>query len=388
MARQPRRLSTERYLMQHPHLTSHHRHPQQGVAASEQVTATPGHSADVRVSRGGPVLAAAVLSAGLLLTGCASAGDSQASDSTSPTDASTESASATVSPTDSASASPSGSGSGSSGSASTSPSAGAIDLEQELPSTNLESRDVYEAYDGPPRKFTDVYHQACLEALFDGQEVPEMEPEPGQGGDLTLEAILAGAEVTEGWKQCPPQAMSHFSVPASFAVEVEANERGVNTLRIFDGNGQRIGGLSDAGSGSDSGQTELVEVLEIEKVTSSPSHDGETAYLRSMVVEGASGPQLLVDQVSAPRGRIRRPSRCGIWRLAAPPCAHRSGQPFHWSRWTMPNRRPTRACTRCCVRWSAPSARRCSSPPPHGHDQEAGLLYTVGSTPAMTRFSP
>lgn len=301
--------------MQHPHLTSHHRHPQQGVAASEQVTATPGHSADVRVSRGGPVLAAAVLSAGLLLTGCASAGDSQASDSTSPTDASTESASATVSPTDSASASPSGSGSGSSGSASTSPSAGAIDLEQELPSTNLESRDVYEAYDGPPRKFTDVYHQACLEALFDGQEVPEMEPEPGQGGDLTLEAILAGAEVTEGWKQCPPQAMSHFSVPASFAVEVEANERGVNTLRIFDGNGQRIGGLSDAGSGSDPGQTELVEVLEIEKVTSSPSHDGETAYLRSMVVEGASGPQLLVDQVSAPQGKD--PETLEVWDLAS-----------------------------------------------------------------------
>lgn len=282
---------------------------------------TSDQSGPARTPRGRRLATAALLCAGALtLTGCfdeqdpdpgqsgtpsasASTPAGTPSGSTSPSGPSEESPSDAASPTTSGPASPT-----SSGSASETPAAGTIDLDQELPAEDLE----FGRYDGPPRTVADVHHVSCLEALMDGQDVPETEP--GEGEELSLLSQLGSISVSEGWKLCPPQGVAYLGVPASFSVEAEPGEYGLSTLRILDADGQRIGGLSDVGSGSDAGDTELVEVLEVEELESSPSHGDETAYLRSLVVEAPSGLQLLVDQVSAPAGED--PESLGVWDMA------------------------------------------------------------------------
>lgn len=235
---------------------------------------------------GRTVAAAAALSASALaLTGCVDAGDPAPAESASPTDTASPTASATETP-----------------------EAGAIDLDQELPSEDLE----FGHYDGPPRRIADVNHLSCVEALAGEADVPEMEPGPDE--ELSLFSQLGAISVSEGWKLCPPEGVASFGVPASFSVEAEPGERSLSTLRIFDADGQRIGGLMDVGSGSDAGETELIKVIEIEEVQSSPSHGDETAYLRSLVVEGTSGPQLLVDQVSSAAGED--PESLDVWDMA------------------------------------------------------------------------
>lgn len=263
---------------------------------------------------GRTVAAAAALSASALaLTGCVDAGDPAPTESASPTDTASPTASAisseSASPSESVSETPTSSASGSATESPTeTPEAGAIDLDQELPSEDLE----FGHYDGPPRRIADVNHLSCVEALAGEADVPEMEPGPDE--ELSLYSQLGDISVTEGWKLCPPQGVASFGVPASFSVEAEPGERSLSTLRIFDADGQRIGGLMDVGSGSDAGETELIKVIEIEEVQPSPSHGDETAYLRSLVVEGTSGPQLLVDQVSSTAGED--PESLDVWDMA------------------------------------------------------------------------
>lgn len=258
--------------------------------------------------------AAALSASALALTGCVDAGDTAApTESASPTDTASPTASATpsesTSPSESVSETPTSSASGSATEPPTEiPEAGAIDLDQELPSEDLELG----PYDGPPRRIADVNHLSCVEALVGEADVPEMEPGPDE--ELSLFSQLGAISVSEGWKLCPPQGVASFGVPASFSVEAEPGERSLSTLRIFDADGQRIGGLMDVGSGSDAGETELIKVIEIEEVQSSPSHGGQTAYLRSLVVEGTSGPQLLVDQVSSAAGED--PESLDVWDMA------------------------------------------------------------------------
>lgn len=264
--------------------------------------------------RGRALAAAATLSvSALTLTGCFDTGDPAPSETASPTNTVSPTPSATPSesssPSESASQTPTSSPSGSATESSTeTPQAGAIDLDQELPSEDLE----FGHYDGPPRRLADVHHLPCLEAIAGEGELPEMEP--GQEEELSLFSQLSTVSVTEGWRVCTAQGVAYLGVPASFSVEAEPGGNGLSTLRFADADGQRIGGLSDVGSGSDSGQTELVRLLEIETLETSPSHGGETAYLRSLVVETPSGPQLLVDQVSSSAGQD--PESLDVWDMA------------------------------------------------------------------------
>lgn len=166
-----------------------------------------------------------------------------------------------------------------------------IDLEQELPTGDLDPQS-RQTYEGEPRRLDDVHHQDCLDAFADGQQVPEREGEPDQG--LSPWTAAETTVVPEGWKLCSPGALSSFAVPADFTPEVELGKGDRVYIRVLDGNGRLIGGLKDVGAGSPSRETGLLRVVDIQRLPSITAHGGETAYLRTLVVQARSGPQLLV----------------------------------------------------------------------------------------------
>lgn len=186
-----------------------------------------------------------------------------------------------------------------------------IDLEQELPTGDLDPHS-RQTYEGEPRRLDDVHHQDCLDAFADGQQVPEREGEPDQG--VSPWTAAETTVVPEGWKLCSPGALSSFAVPAHFTPEVEMGKGDRVYIRVLDGNGRLIGGLKDVGAGSPSRETGLLRVVDIQRLPSITAHGGETAYLRTLVVQARSGPQLLVDMVSAPFGED--PASLDVWDLA------------------------------------------------------------------------
>jgi hypothetical protein len=159
-----------------------------------------------------------------------------------------------------------------------------------------------------------VFHLACLEALtLDGESLPETE-EWTNPEDKRAWFMYQDTAFTDGWKVCPTQVYGDLKIPAAFGVEAEAGASGVGRVTISDGSGQRIGGVQRDVSG---GAPESVEVVEVVEVTELPPHSassGETIYLRSLVVETATGTQLMVDLVSAPAGAD--PEGLQVWDLA------------------------------------------------------------------------
>ncbi|WP_277245571.1 hypothetical protein [Micrococcus terreus] len=194
-----------------------------------------------------------------------------------------------------------------------------IDLEQELPAGDLDPQS-RQTYEGEPRRLDDVHHQDCLDAFADGQQVPEREGEPDQG--VSPWTAAETTVVPEGWKLCSPGALSSFAVPAHFTPEVELGKGDRVYIRVLDGNGRLIGGLKDVGAGSTSRETGLLRVVDIQRLPSITAHGGETAYLRTLVVQARSGPQLLVDMVSAPFGED--PASLDVWDLAISEEGHRA----------------------------------------------------------------
>lgn len=194
-----------------------------------------------------------------------------------------------------------------------------IDLEQELPAGDLDPQS-RQTYEGEPRLLDDVHHQDCLDAFADGQQIPEREGEPDQG--VSPWTAAETTVVPEGWKLCSPGALSSFAVPADFTPEVELGKGDRVYIRVLDGNGRLIGGLKDVGAGSPSRETGLLRVVDIQRLPSITAHGGETAYLRTLVVQARSGPQLLVDMVSAPFGED--PASLDVWDLAISEEGHRA----------------------------------------------------------------
>ena len=194
-----------------------------------------------------------------------------------------------------------------------------IDLEQELPAGDLDPQS-RQTYEGEPRLLDDVHHQDCLDAFADGQQIPEREGEPDQG--VSPWTAAETTVVPEGWKLCSPGALSSFAVPAHFTPEVEMGKGDRVYIRVLDGNGRLIGGLKDVGAGSPSRETGLLRVVDIQRLPSITAHGGETAYLRTLVVQARSGPQLLVDMVSAPFGED--PASLDVWDLAISEEGHRA----------------------------------------------------------------
>ena len=117
--------------------------------------------------------------------------------------------------------------------------------------------------------------------------------------------------ISEGWKYCKPGVFDVFAVPSSFVVTAEPAEPGYPTIRIQDAEGQRLGGLQQVPAGHGAGSTELVEVLEIEKLPESPAYQGQDLYQRTLVVEGGSGLQLMIDLVTAGEGED--PESLEVW---------------------------------------------------------------------------
>lgn len=195
----------------------------------------------------------------------------------------------------------------------------AMDLDQELPETDLDLQS-QQSYTGPPRTIADVHHLPCLEALAGDLEIPEQEGEPDQ--DLTPWSVAETAPVPDGWKLCKPGTFSSFLVPEMFTVEQDEESGDRTYLKIWDADEKFLGGLKEVGAGSPARQVDLLRVVDIQRAPSSPAHGGETAYLRTLVVQTRSGPQLLVDLVSAPFGED--PESLDVWDLAVSDRGHRA----------------------------------------------------------------
>ncbi|GHD10870.1 hypothetical protein GCM10008096_24850 [Zhihengliuella salsuginis] len=181
----------------------------------------------------------------------------------------------------------------------------------DLPSADLESS----AYEGGPRAVGEVFHAACVRAV-DGDDLPET---TDAAEERTAVAIQSTRQLTEGWKACPTQVYESFAVPASFTVENRGQGVGdgaVDRLDIRDGSGEPVGGFVAVNQSPTPESAELVETLEITELEASPVSE-EVRYVRTLLVEAGSGPQLLIDQVSAPAGTD--PASLEVWDLAAGP---------------------------------------------------------------------
>lgn len=242
------------------------------------------------------------LALGLVLTGCGtSPGDDASGDGTgsvSPSVPGNESASASSSAGVSEPASE-GAGTG-------------VWEQQDLPEVPLTTR----TYEGEPRPTGQVYQLDCLEALAGGEEVSATEGTgQDENGDLDPRpwSLQVATARTEGWVYCPTEMMGGLSVPASFGVEATGDGEAIESLQFTAPDGERIGGFRPEVPGGAPSQAAITEVLD---VTEQPDYAGagdETAYLRSLVVEAASGTQLLVDLVSVPEGAD--PASVDAWDL-------------------------------------------------------------------------
>lgn len=179
-----------------------------------------------------------------------------------------------------------------------------------LPAARLERT----AHEGEPRRLQDIFHMACLHVL-DGEDLPEREGGELMEGQKPVWRVQSTESLTEGWKTCPTQMYEQIAVPAAFRVEAEPGEWGVDRLRIYDATGELIGGFANDVTASVSEDTELVEVYQISELEEHPAADGEARYLRTLLVDAGSGPQVLIDQVSAPPGVD--PASLEVWDLAA-----------------------------------------------------------------------
>jgi hypothetical protein len=180
-----------------------------------------------------------------------------------------------------------------------------------LPSADLK----FGPYTGTPRRLQDIFHLECIHAL-DGEDLPEREDAKPAPGQKPVWSVHHQQKLTQGWKVCPTRMYEQIAIPAAFNVQAQAGDGShISRLRITDGAGQVVGGFQDNVTGSAPARTELVEVLEIAELPTVPSTEGEIRYLRTLVVDTRSGPQLLIDQVSAPAQAD--PASLKAWDLAA-----------------------------------------------------------------------
>jgi hypothetical protein len=181
-----------------------------------------------------------------------------------------------------------------------------------LPSAQLQQG----PYEGEPRRLEDIFHLECLHAL-DGADLPEREDADVDEGEKPVWSVHSRQALTEGWKACPTRMYEQIAIPAVFTVQAETAQGGgsISRLSITDSDGQVLGGFQDNVTGSAPARTELVEVLGITELPPVPSTEGEIRYLRTLVVDTRSGPQLLIDQVSAPAQAD--PASLKAWDLAA-----------------------------------------------------------------------
>lgn len=181
-----------------------------------------------------------------------------------------------------------------------------------LPSARLQQG----SYQGEPRRLADIFHLPCLHAL-DGTDLPEREDAELNEGEKPVWVVHRRQALTAGWKACPTRMYEQIVIPAAFTVQAETAEGGgtISRLSITDSDGQVLGGFQDNVTGSAPASTELVEVLEITELPTVPSTEGEIRYLRTLVVDAQSGPQVLIDQVSTPPKAD--PASLKAWDLAA-----------------------------------------------------------------------
>jgi hypothetical protein len=259
----------------------------------------PAHTAHHRPSRVRLALGAATMLA-LVLTGCSGSVETTSSGGITDPSASAASsspASPSVSPTVTATPSQTGKTSGVNG---------------VLPSAQLQQG----PHEGEPRRLEDVFHVQCLHAL-DGTDLPESEDATPGEGEKPVWSVHRHQALTAGWKVCPTRMYEQIVVPTVFTVQAETDQGAgsISRLRIIDGAGQAVGGFQDDAAGGAPATTELVEAIEVTKLPQVPSSNGETRYLRTLVVDTSTGPQVLIDQVSAPADVD--PASLKVWDLAA-----------------------------------------------------------------------
>lgn len=225
------------------------------------------------------------LALALTLTGCVDRGNE-------PTPEPTQNTTATAPP----------SGTETEAASATAPSTDAPWDSPDLPSPDLETT----AYAGEPRLLANLFHEACLTAVA-GEDVPAREDEDSDG--ITVWGVHSTVQVTEGWKACPTQVFESMYVPASFEVRDEGGK-----LTFRDADGTLVGGFQADASARAPGDAELVEAVEVTGLEPLPFTE-EVRYLRTLLLDVGGGPQLLIDQVTAPAGTD--PESLEVWDLAA-----------------------------------------------------------------------
>lgn len=189
-----------------------------------------------------------------------------------------------------------------------------MQLDQKLPEQDLA---VTAGYKGKPRLISDIHHLPCMQAVAGDTKLPERED--AQSGDMTPWGMTTNAQITPGWKFCKPGYFDNFAVPSSFSVDaqVKGPQGAFPTMTILDSNGVKIGGLRPAPQGEGAGDTKLLQVIDVKKLPATTAYNGEEVYLRTLVVQATSGPQLLIDQVSAKPGED--PKTLKVWDLSYGP---------------------------------------------------------------------
>jgi hypothetical protein len=180
-----------------------------------------------------------------------------------------------------------------------------------LPSADLK----FGPYTGTPRRLQDIFHLECIHAL-DGENLPEREDAELAPGRKPVWSVHHQQKLTQGWKVCPTRMYEQLAIPAAFTVQAQAGDGShISRLRITDGAGQVVGGFQDDVTDRAPASARLVKALEITELPWTPATDGEVRYLRTLLVQTGTGPQLLIDQVSAPAGT--NPASLKVWDLAA-----------------------------------------------------------------------
>lgn len=190
------------------------------------------------------------------------------------------------------------------------PSPDPADPAGDLPSPDLEVT----GYEGEPRRLEDIYHLECIHSL-DGKDVPDMEDAEVPQGKKPVWSVQRTQALTEGWKNCPTQMYGSIAIPEVFTVEASPGGGSIERLRIVDAAGRQVGGVGLDTTAAAPDGAEVIEVVEVSEARSSPAYGEEIPYLRTLVVQTASGYQLLVDLVSAPAGED--PQTLEVWDLAA-----------------------------------------------------------------------
>jgi hypothetical protein len=182
-----------------------------------------------------------------------------------------------------------------------------------LPSADLK----FGAYTGSPRQLEEIFHLECIHAL-DGEDIPDREDATLAPGEKPVWSVHNEQKLTQGWKVCPTRMYEQMAIPAAFTVQADTTDgRAISRLRITGGSGHVTAGFQNDVTGRAPDSTRLLKALEITELPMAPSAGGEVRYLRTLLVDTASGPQLLIDQVSASAGTD--PKSLTVWDLVAGP---------------------------------------------------------------------